>query len=120
MYKSKRLLIMELDGRLGNQLFIFAVGYALAQSLNAELVFSSFKTKPKYLLLPKIIGYSYREAATAELFEVGKYPYKTIFLQKVNRKFVNIIRNIKGRKPAIFSKDATLAFDYDIETLNLE
>ncbi len=116
----EKLLIMELDGRLGNQLFIFAVGYALARELNAILVFSSLKIQPKDLLLPQVIGSLYREATKSELLEVGKYPYKNIFLQKINRKIVNLIRQLQGDKPAIFSKDSSLAFDYDPETLSLD
>lgn len=117
---NKEFLIMDLDGRLGNQLFIFAAGYALAKELNAELVFSSSKVPSQDLLLPQIVGSLYREATPSELLSVGKYPYQKEWLRKVNRKSINAIRKLQGRKSAIFSKDHTLTFDYDPDVLSLD
>lgn len=119
-----KLLIMELDGRLGNQLFIFAVGYALAKHLGAELAFSSLKILPTDLLLPQVIGPLYREASPQELLRVGKYPYKASIwqdlLQRGNLKLVNLIRQFQKRKPAVFSVDHTLAYDYNDDVLKLD
>jgi len=111
---------MELEGRVGNQLFNFAAGYALAKQLGADLAFSSHKILPEDLLLPQMIGSLYREATPSELFKVGKYPYKLILQQKLNRKIVNITRQFQGYRPAQFSMDSILAFDYDATVLTLD
>jgi len=117
---DKRFLIMELEGRVGNQLFNFAAGYALAKQLGADLAFSSHKILPEDLLLPQMIGSLYREATPSELFKVGKYPQEPILWQKLNRKVVNITRQLQSYKPAQFSMDHTLAFEHETTSLTLD
>jgi len=116
---SNKLLILELDGRLGNQLFIFATGYGLAKRLESDLAFTSHKIPREDFLLHQIVS-SYREATPSELLKVGKYPLNNSLLQKVNQKGVNFIRSLQGRKPTVFVKDYALAFDYDPNVLTLD
>jgi hypothetical protein len=68
-------LIVELRGRLGNQLFEFAAAYALSQRLGCELLFSSRRLWNAPLALPGLIGGLYREATLGQLLRVGRFDY---------------------------------------------
>ena len=66
-------IIVELRGRLGNQLFQFAAGYAAARRHDARLLFSSRRLKRgEPLSLPQFIGPRYREASRAQLLRFGR------------------------------------------------
>jgi Glycosyl transferase family 11 len=69
-------LIVELRGRLGNQLFQFAAGYALARRLGCELRFSSRALRGAPLELPRLVGRHYREATRWQLLRVGRFEYE--------------------------------------------
>ncbi len=69
------VVIVELHGRLGNQLFQFASGYAIARRHDAQLLFSSREVDRTDLLLPSLVGDAYTEATPAELLRVGRYVY---------------------------------------------
>jgi hypothetical protein len=64
-------IIVELRGRLGNQLSQFAATYALCRRLDAPLRFSSRRLGSEPLLLPDLLGARYQEATSAELRRVG-------------------------------------------------
>jgi hypothetical protein len=64
-------IIVELRGRLGNQLFQFAVGHALSRRWNCELVFSARRVGAGELTLPEVIGPRYREASDRDLLRLG-------------------------------------------------
>lgn len=69
-------IIVELRGRLGNQLFAFAAGYALTRRLDCPLLFSSRRLKPADDLdLPQLLGPLYREATPRQLLRVGRFEY---------------------------------------------
>jgi Glycosyl transferase family 11 len=68
-------LIVELRGRLGNQIFQFAAGYALSLRLGSELLFSSRALGPAPLELPHLIGDRYQEATLRQLLRVGRFEY---------------------------------------------
>ena len=67
-------VVVELQGRLGNQLFQFASGYGIARRRNAWLRFSSRRVAGDDLRLPELGGAAYCEATTGELVRVGAYP----------------------------------------------
>jgi hypothetical protein len=66
-------VVVELQGRLGNQLFQFASGYAVARNHDARLLFSAHRVPPEDLLLPALIGDRYREPRASELLRVGAW-----------------------------------------------
>ncbi len=67
-------VIVELRGRLGNQLFQFAAGFAAAQRHDARLLFSSRRLKRiEPLSLPEFIGPMYREASRTQLARFGRF-----------------------------------------------
>lgn len=72
---SRRYVVAELHGRLGNQLFQFASAYALARRRDARLVFTVGAVAPQDLLLPELLGERYEEADRRELLGVGKLAY---------------------------------------------
>jgi hypothetical protein len=69
-------VIVELRGRLGNQLFEFAAAYALSRRLGCELLFSSRRLAPAPLELPRLLGDLYREADSRQLLRVGRFHYR--------------------------------------------
>jgi len=68
-------IILELRGRLGNQLFEFAAAYALCRRLGCELLFSSRRMWGAPLELHRLIGGLYREASRRQLLSVGRFHY---------------------------------------------
>ena len=68
-------LIIELRGRLGNQLFEFATAYALSRRLGCELLFSSRRLLQAPLEVHRVIGGLYREASRQQLLRVGRFDY---------------------------------------------
>jgi hypothetical protein len=49
-------IVVELHGRLGNQLFQYAIGRALARRHDAELLFDVARPHPDDLVLPELVG----------------------------------------------------------------
>lgn len=73
---THRSLIMELRGRLGNQLFQFALGYATAKRVDAPLFLSTEHIPPADLLLPQIVGPpAYQNARRSDLVRLGAQQY---------------------------------------------
>lgn len=62
---------MGLRGRLGNNLWQYAAGLAMARAADAELRFDGHRVAPAAHLLPELLGPRYREATPAELRRVG-------------------------------------------------
>ena len=60
--RDHRYVVVELQGRLGNQLFQFASGYAVARSHDTRLLFFPHRVPHDDLLLPELIGALYCEA----------------------------------------------------------
>lgn len=134
MFGKKRLVIVELRGRLGNQLFMFAAGYALAKKFNAELAFHSYLIPAEDLLLPKLIGHNYREVTNNELLKVGRFDFRllphatsqnsvsNVTPQKlfgrvtnvIAQKLVGKVRRWQKRKPATFKEKNAFQMDTDI------
>lgn len=73
---TERFVVAELHGRLGNQLFQFASGYAIARRRGVRLLFASDPVPKADLLLPKLLGTRYQEATPRELLWVGKFAYR--------------------------------------------
>lgn len=69
------LVVVELSGRLGNQLFQFASGLALARRRGAVLAFDTRQVAPEDLLLPELLGDRFRAATDRELLSVGQLGY---------------------------------------------
>lgn len=69
-------IIVELRGRLGNQLFEFAAAYALSRRLGCPLLFSSRRLWGAPLDLHRLIGDLYREASLGQLLRVGRFDYR--------------------------------------------
>ncbi len=76
MTREDALLVIELRGRLGNQLFQFATGLALARRANAQLRFTDFRSKDADRSLERLLGDGYREASKGELLRVGEFRYR--------------------------------------------
>jgi hypothetical protein len=95
-------VIVELHGRLGNQLFQFASGYAIARRHDAPLRFSSREVAPADLLLPALVGDAYTEATPAELLRVGRYAYdappRRVWASAAFSG-ARLARRIRGRRP---------------------
>jgi len=68
-------VVVELSGRLGNQLFQFAAGLGIARRRSAQLLFRSWRVAPDDLLLPLLVPGSYVEASPPQLRAVGQFPY---------------------------------------------
>jgi Glycosyl transferase family 11 len=98
-------VIVELAGRLGNQLFQFASGLGLARRRDAQLLFRSWRVPPDDLLLPKLIPDQYQEAGARELLRIGQFPYDVPLarvFQSVNVRVARWSRAARQRtKPAI-------------------
>jgi hypothetical protein len=64
-------IVVELRGRLGNQLFQFAAGTALARAYDADLFFDDAPQHPDDLLLPELVGDRFRRADDRLLTRLG-------------------------------------------------
>jgi hypothetical protein len=69
MTSARDLVIVELQGRLGNQLFQYASGLGVSRRLGATLRFRSDRVAPDDLALPRLV--EYREVTPEELRTVG-------------------------------------------------
>jgi hypothetical protein len=73
-------VIARLWGRLGNQLFIFAAGYACARRTNGRLLFYDWaNTGSASYQLADVLGSAFTLATPRELLSVGQYDYDTAF-----------------------------------------
>ena len=139
MFGKKQLIIIKLTGRLGNQLFLFSVGYALAKKLGADLAFHSCGIKAEDLLLPKLVSHHYREATNQELRSVGilniyevelfsdrkekDYLSKKIFDKIGNiifSRLVSIARSFQKCKSANFNEKENFKFKKDPALLQVD
>jgi hypothetical protein len=64
-------IVVELRGRLGNQLFQFAAGYALARAHGADLFFDDAPQHPGELRLPELVGEHFRRPDDSLLLRLG-------------------------------------------------
>ena len=64
-------IVVELRGRLGNQLFQFAAGSALARAHGADLFFDDAPQHAGDLLLPELVGEQFRPADERLLLRLG-------------------------------------------------
>jgi|SRR5215207_1261183 len=71
MASERDLVIVELHGRLGNQLFQYASGVGVSRRRGATLRFRSDRVAPGDLLLPRLVGERYQEVTPQELRSVG-------------------------------------------------
>lgn len=98
-----RYVIIELRGRLGNQLWEFASGLAIARANNAELLFDTTEIGPFDVLLQQLVGDTFREATVAQQLRVGRLPWpnrwRRVF-QPLLKDVVNGVRRVRGRTPA--------------------
>ena len=62
---------MGLRGRLGNNLWQYAAGLAMARAIDAELLFDGHRVPEDAHLLPELLGPNYREVTPAQLRRVG-------------------------------------------------
>ena len=123
---KEKFIIAELRGRLGNQLFIFAASYSLAQKLGAELYFNSRRIRrTEDNLLPLVIGSLYKEANLKILRQVGHNPHNPnaqIWIRlwyKIRRTIIAFIRRNTGLKPAIFEEISSMHYDSSVTKLDL-
>jgi len=74
----QNLVIVKLGGRLGNQLFSWAAGYACARRNNSQLLFYDPRGwVTPHDSLPSLIGSSFRLATPRQLIRMGHYSYPT-------------------------------------------
>lgn len=98
-----RYVIIELRGRLGNQLWEFASGLGIARANNAELLFDTTGIGPLEILMRDLIGDTFREATVAQMIRVGRLPWHNRWrrvLEPLLKDAVNGARRIRGRGPA--------------------
>lgn len=103
-----RPLIIQLQGRVGNQLFQFAMGHATAGRIGAPLRFSSRLVADGDLLLPGLVGAAYHEATRSHLARVGIAQYEgrgADVVAAFARYRVRTYRKIVGRGPPILYED---------------
>lgn len=58
-------MVVELRGRLGNQLYEFASGLGIARAVGADLCFDQTRVPDDDLVLPELIGDRFRVATPA-------------------------------------------------------
>ena len=81
-----RVVVVELRGRLGNQLFEWAAGTAIASHHGAALRFVRHPAlAPGDVLLPCVVGDHYRAASPRELLHVFRVRPEARFAPSVNR-----------------------------------
>ena len=98
-----RYVIVELRGRLGNQLWSFASGLGIARANDAELLFDSTHIGPFPILLRDLIGDAYREATTEQMLRCGRLPWSNrwrFIFDPMLKDVVNGTRRIRGRTVA--------------------
>jgi hypothetical protein len=70
-------LVVELRGRLGNQLFQFAAGYAQSLRLGCPLRFTNRKLKRGEVVeLPRLIGDRYLRVSKREMLALGRFQFQ--------------------------------------------
>src|SRR5262245_34065605 len=105
MRRDANLVIAELHGRLGNQLFQFASAYAIAETRGAKLRFAVRDVEPSDLVLPNLIGERYVEASARELSMVGQCSEGAgrtrAARAALGRLGLNAARRLRGSTPAV-------------------
>lgn len=95
-------MIVELQGRIGNQLFQFASGYGVARRRGAGVRFDPWRVPVADRLLPGVIGEHYREPTTAELLRVGGCPDSVPgapLVRSVALRTARLARRARGASP---------------------
>lgn len=95
-------VVVELQGRLGNQLFQFASGHGIARRRAARLRFAAWRVPTADLRLPELIGDRYHEATTGELLRVGACPDSVALAPLVRSgawRVTRGARRLRGRTP---------------------
>jgi len=121
---NERLLIIEVGGRTGNQLFQFASGLGLAHELDAQLRFCSRKLHHLVdFVLPPMVGPLYREASPAELLRVGEFHYnwKPLSVWQVAARNIAVrARRVRGRDaPNILLDETATTFHPELLDIDL-
>ena len=96
-------LVMELRGRLGNNLWQFASGLGFARALDARLVFDRHRVPDHDLVLPRLLHARYQEATAAQLRRVGIATYRgpaAGLARSVRRRSTDYSRRVLHRRPA--------------------
>ncbi len=105
-----RYVVVELRGKLGNQLFEFASGLGIASALDAGLLFDPRAVPAEDLLLPAVIGERFRVATPAQIARAGRYPWADRWrpvLDPFWKRAVNASRHVRSRSAASHSGQGT-------------
>ncbi|GMU78814.1 MAG: alpha-1,2-fucosyltransferase [Acidimicrobiia bacterium] len=97
-----QFVVVELQGRLGNQLFQFASGLGIARHRRARLRFLTRRVAIDDLVLPALIGERFRAPTTTELLRVGAVRDGTPaarVLQPLALRAVRLGRRLARRQP---------------------
>lgn len=100
---GNRYVIVELRGRIGNQLWLFASGLGIARANRAELLFDPTHIGPHPVLLRDLIGDAYREATPQQLLRCGRLPWSNrwrLIFDPLLKDVVNGTRRARGRTAA--------------------
>lgn len=113
MVHNVGMIVVQLMGRLGNQLFQFAAGYALGRRLGVPCCFDSRYIKPSDLLLPHCIGEAWKEARTVDLLRVGAFGehYAVRLIGALQRRVIPGLRRQLGLRPHRFVSWDPAAWD---------
>ena len=100
--RNSRFVVVELSGRIGNQLFQFATGLGVARDAGADLLFTARRVASPDLLLPDLIGGLYVEATKLDLLRVGQFDWEVrpqSLWSSVSLHGVRLVRRARGRTP---------------------
>lgn len=119
MVHNVGMIVAQLLGRLGNQLFQFAAGYALGRRLGVPCCFDSRHIKRSDLLLPHCIGDDWKEARAVDLLRVGEFGdhYVVRLIGSLQRRAVPGLRRQLGLPPHRFVSWDPAAWDDGFDRL---
>ncbi|CAN1210915.1 hypothetical protein TUMEXPCC7403_11995 [Tumidithrix helvetica PCC 7403] len=114
-------IIVEVTGRIGNQLFVFAFAYALKRKLSSDVCFYCPPGFENYNYLPELVGTEYLESTKTDLLSVGRFEYSAwpnSLWRSLSRKVISTFRKFKGLKTSSFVEKKYFAKDDEVFQLD--